>query len=172
VGLDLLDLLFLLTVLGVFFACYFRSVACDSFILEEKSEIATTLLEKSGWLNINIDVLDTVFKQVKIDLDLYKSNIGLGGLAIILLTTFVSFSGKVAEVIPSFIAFSLVLVVGLVIVFRWMYESYRTRILHIAANALLEIKKRKLILATQEAHKVIEIGGRSSTDFAVLHGVC
>ena len=127
--------------------------------MEEKSEIATSLLEKSGWLNINIDVLDTVFKQVKIDLDLYKSNIGLGGLAIILLTSFVYFIGKVAEFIPFFIVLSLVLVVGSVIVFRWMYESYRTRILHIAANALLEIKKRKLTSATQEAHKVTEPSG-------------
>jgi hypothetical protein len=168
-NLDLLDLLFLLTFLGFFFVCYFRSVASDLCILEEKSEIAMTLFKEAGWLNIDIDVLDTVYKQVKIDLDLYKSNVGLGGLVIILLTTFVSFRGKELGFIPPFFVLPLLLVTPVVMGFRWMYESYRTRILHIAANALLEIKKHKLILATQEVPKVIETGGRAKTNTRVTN---
>jgi hypothetical protein len=107
-----------------------------------------TLLEKAGWLNVAIDVLGTVSEQVKIDLDLYKSNVGIGGLVIVLLTTFVTFSGKEAKAITPDIAFLLLVVTGTVTVCRWIYESYRTRILHIAANALLEIKKRQLMKAT------------------------
>src|SRR5262249_40909907 len=124
------------------------------------------------WRNVAVDVLDTVFKQVKIDLDLYKSNVGLGGLVIMLLTTFVTFSGKAADVISPDVASLLLVVAGTVTVCRWMYESYRTRVLHIAANAILEIKKHKLIMATQNSYKsrACKVRGRTANQVNRLIG--
>jgi hypothetical protein len=47
-----------------------------------------------------------------------------------------------------------------------------TLILHIAANALLEIKKRKLLMATQNSYKIIETVGRNGADPARVYGMC
>jgi hypothetical protein len=169
---DLFSLLVFLILLVVFLAYHFRVVSSDLYDLEKNARDATALLEKAGWLNVAIDILDTVSKQVKIDLDLYKSNVGIGGLVIMLLTTFVTFSGKAMDVISPDVAYLLLVVTGTVTVCRWMYESYRTRILHIAANALLEIKKRKLIMATQNSYKVLETVGRNLADPARVYGMC
>jgi hypothetical protein len=169
---DLFSLGVFLILLVVFLAYHFRVVASDLYELENNAREATTLLEKAGWCNVAIDVLDTVSKQVKIDLDLYKSNVGIGGLVIMLLTTFVTFIGKEAKAITPDVASLLLVVTGTVTVCRWMYESYRTRILHIAANALLEIKKHKLIKATQNPYKALETVGRNGTDPARVYGMC
>ena len=115
---DLFSGLLFLILLSVFLAYHFRVVASDLYDLEKNAREATALLEKAGWLDVAIAILDTVSKQIKIDLDLYKSNVGIGGLVIMLLTTFITFTGKAMDVISPGHASLLLVVTGTVTVCR------------------------------------------------------
>ncbi len=125
----------------VSFAYYFRSVASDLFSLEEKSSFIAELLVDEHFLDIGIDAIDEIYSQIKIDLDVYKSSIGFGGILLLLMTTLISFSKKGEDILSSFAGVSLMILTGSITIFKWVYDNYRSRIIQIALNALIIVKK-------------------------------
>ncbi|MBE2887366.1 hypothetical protein [Geobacter anodireducens] len=129
----------------VTFGYYYRSVASDLSSIEDKY-IVTAINIKKYYFNkdlldeFDMKVVDQIYSEIKLDLDIHKTNVGFGGILLLLVPVFVASSSKFSDAVPPSISISFTVVIAMTTLFKWMYENYRSRIIYIGANAVTRIK--------------------------------
>lgn len=135
---------FYLIMIATVFLYYFRSVASDLYALEERAVIAAGFLVELHWSQLSDEMLKLLQEQIKTDHDLFKENTGLGGIFLIIFSSAVLMSSRLGASLPSSVVIPLVGILAATVFFRWIYESNRSRTLHIALNALIMVRKVSL----------------------------
>lgn len=134
-------LLFIVVTLGY----YYRSVASDLSSIEEKY-IITAINIKKYYFNkevldeFDMQVVDQIYSEIKLDLDIHKTNVGFGGILLLLVPVLVASSSKFSDAVPPSISIFFTIVIAMTTLFKWMYENYRSRVIYIGANAVTRIK--------------------------------
>lgn len=123
------------------FLYYFRSVASDLYVLEERAAITAGFLVELQWTRLSDDMLKLFQEQIKTDHDVFKENTGLGGIMLIVFSASVLMSARLGASLPLSVAIPLVGLLSTTIFFKWVHESNRSRTVHIALNALIMVRK-------------------------------
>jgi len=146
---------FYLIMIVTVFLYYFRSVASDLYVLEERSAITAGFLVELGWATISDELIKLIQEQIKTDHDIFKLNVGLGGIVLIIFSSIVVLSTKLGGSLPIATAVPILGIVVATIFFKWMYESNRSRIVHIALNSIIMVRKESLIISEKAANNAI-----------------
>lgn len=141
---SIFGVIFYVVMIVTVFFYYFRSVASDLYSMEERSAIAADFLLQLNWSTLNEEMLKLLQEQIKTDSDIYKDNTSTGGVFIIIFTSTILLWSRLGESLPASVAALLIGVLVAVIFFKWMYESNRSRIVHIALNALIMVRKKSI----------------------------
>ncbi|MBA2848378.1 hypothetical protein G4V39_03870 [Thermosulfuriphilus ammonigenes] len=132
----------MLVIIASLFLFYCRSVTYDLKEIEEKVNIASTLLFTfEWWKDINLEMIDILYNEIKLDFDLYKKETEIGSLFLLIGSSVTIYLGKQASLFSGSISILLFLAVLTITITKWLYEAYRTKIIRISLGALLEIKK-------------------------------
>jgi hypothetical protein len=147
--------IFYIIVIATVFLYYFRSVASDLYALEERSAITAGFLVDLEWEAINEDLIKLIQEQIKTDHDVFKLNVGFGGIFLIVFSSVVVLSSKLGGSLPIATAVPILGIVVATIFFKWMYESNRSRIVHVALNAIIMVRKESLLRSESAANNAI-----------------
>jgi len=123
------------------FLYHFRSFASDITESSIKSDVALSFLLKMGWEKINIDIIDTLKEEIKVDFDMYKKNSDIANFILFLFMSSLILYSKINDIVPENITFELLLIFGSISISKWLYESYRNKIIYIALNSIIGLKK-------------------------------
>lgn len=143
-GIVMLILMSLLLVVTVFLY-YYRSVASDLSLVEERAVHTVQFLKEIGWGEVNDKRLQLVQEQMMLDYDLYKTGTGVGGILLLVFTSLSLFYARLNDAMPLIVAAPFLVMLASIVFFRWVYESYRSRVVQIALNAILMLRKTKTV---------------------------
>lgn len=138
---DLFVVIFYLIIIGTVFLYYFRSVAADLYTMEERSGVTAGFLLDMNWSAVSNEMLELVQEQIKTDHDFFKETTGLGGVLLIIFSAISLMWTRLGTSLPNNISIPLLGILASIIFFKWAHESNRSRIVHIALNALIMVRK-------------------------------
>lgn len=138
---DFMNVMFVLGLGFCWFFYNFRSFAADINQVVKRSDISLGFLVDLGWENIDEDLIDTLKDEVKVDFDLYKKESGINGLVLLLLSSSFLFYSRINDMFSTSTAISFVFIFASIFMSKWLYESYRSRLIEIALNVILSLKK-------------------------------
>lgn len=128
---------FYVILLGTSFLYWFKSPSAESDDMEVQSAQARTFLEEIGWSRWCDDQLKFVQESIKADIDVYKDGTDFGGATLLILSSLLLFQSRLGS--SEFVYWALG-VVGAFMLFRWAFETYRSRVLLIAYAAVIGLR--------------------------------
>lgn len=121
---------------------FFRSASSESSAIENQSEITSGWLIEQGYSNNSDQSLTLLQEQIKIDYDTFKNKTGFGGILLISFSTLAVFMSKLGNGTQNYEVVTSAIIA--ILFFKWIFESYRSRIMYIALNAIIKIRMQKL----------------------------
>ncbi|MBB1271134.1 hypothetical protein [Shewanella sp. SR44-3] len=138
------DIMNFLLILGLglcWFFYNFRSFAADISDVSQRSDIALSFLIDLGWENIDEELIDTLKEEVKVDFDLYKKDSSINGIVLLLISSTLLFYSRISDMFSTSAVISFVFIFASIFLSKWLYESYRSRLIEISLNTVLGLKK-------------------------------
>ena len=121
----------------------FKSFSAEVGQTSEKSDIALSFLIGLGWENINEEVIDILEKEVRVDFELYKKETSINGVFLFLSSGVFLFYSKISGLVSFSSALIFIFIFVSVFISKWLYETHRSRLIVIALNTILALKKNK-----------------------------
>lgn len=138
---DIMNIMLILA-LGIGWFLYnFRSFAAYINELCLRSDCVITFLLELGWDNIDEKLIDTVKDEIRVDFDLYKKETGISGGVLLMLSSSLLFYLRVNEIFSIYAAISFVYIFASIFISKWLYDSYRSRLIEISLNSIIGLKK-------------------------------
>lgn len=138
---DFMNIMFILGLGLCWFFYYFRSFASDISQVSQKADTALGFLISLKWEEIDESLVDILEQEVKVDFDLYKKETGIGGIVLLLVSSSIIFYSKINGLLSLDAAILLAYIFASILISKWLYDSYRSRLIEIALNSVLALKK-------------------------------
>jgi len=138
---DIMIFLFIVGLGACWFFYNFRSFAADISQVSYSSDIALGFLIDLGWENIDESIVDTLKEEVKVDFDLYKKDSSVIGLVLLLISSTLLFYSRISDMFSTSTVISFVFIFSSIFISKWLYDSYRSRLIEISLNTILGLKK-------------------------------
>lgn len=138
---DIMNFLFVLGLGACWFLYNFRSFAADISQVSQRSDVALGFLVDLGWENIDEELIDTLKEEVKVDFDLYKKESSINGVVLLLISSTLLFYSRISELFSTTTVVSFVFIFASIFISKWLYESYRSKLIEISLHTVLGLKK-------------------------------
>lgn len=142
---DFFEYFVILSFMLTWFVYYFKSFAADSSQNAIRVDKAITFLDELGWLNIDEEVLDILKDEIKTDVDYFKKAVDIGTLLLLLFTTALFLYSRMHDIFSNSTIDFLGPIIISILISKWLYESYRSRVIYIGMNAILGLKKHQYL---------------------------
>jgi hypothetical protein len=138
---DITNVLFVLGLGICWFFYNFRSFAADISQVSQSSDVALSFLIDLGWGNIDEELIDTLKEEVKVDFDLYKKDSSASGIVLLLVASTLLFYSRITDMFSTSTVVAFVFIFASILLSKWLYESYRSKLIEISLNTVLGLKK-------------------------------
>lgn len=137
---ETLPLPMLLTICcGPFLLYYLTSFSSDSYAMMKNQRLVKNFLGDIGWKTYTKSQLKQLYNEVQIDFLLYKKTNDLGTILIFIGSGVLLAYSRVEKVLSTQQTVLLISMFAAIVISKTYYEGYRTRIIYIAINTLLEL---------------------------------
>ncbi|MDG9667090.1 hypothetical protein ONV78_05020 [Hahella sp. CR1] len=140
-----LGIIFIIVFSVSWFLYNFRPFSAKSAQLCAQAGLSLEYIKEIGWEKYDEKMIDVIKEEVKLDLDIYKRETGVGKFVIVSLASALLFYARVHEDLS--VGFIVVLTFLFLSIFvsTWLYEAYRSRVIEIAFETIIMLKKEKVI---------------------------
>lgn len=138
---DFMNVMFILGMGLCWFFYYFRSFASDISRVSQKVGTTLGFLISLKWGEIDESLVNILEKEVKVDFDLYRKETGIGGMILLLAYSSMIFYSRINGLLSLDTAILLTYIFASILISKWLYADYRSRLIEIALNSVLALRK-------------------------------